>query len=208
MVEQTHRAATDFNWHVRTGVAGGAMRAAVVSAVLLAAFAGWSPSRANNYGEDGGWQFQTFTDQGNMSVIQGMIQQKRAGGYGLSSYTNYNNTTTTTIGHQTNCSVTASAIGNSGSTSAAASSPTTSGAAANSLANSNSNSSLPGYNGGTSTQTGTQSNSGTLGSSVNGSTNVTAQGGNYQALNSTQTNNAAQNASITGRTACAYGALN
>jgi hypothetical protein len=210
MVEQTSGSLIAITRHIRTGVAGGAMRAAVMSAVLLAGFAAWSPSHANNYGDDGGWQFQSTTDQGNMAAIQGMIQQKRAGGYGPASYTstNTNNSATTNIGHQTNCSVTASAIGNSGSTSAAASSPSTSGASAASLANSNTNSSAPGYNGGTSAQTGTQSNSGTLGSTVNGSTNVTAQGGNYQVLNSTQTNKAMQTANITGSTACAYGALN
>lgn len=195
MVEQTDRTPSDIQRHVRAGMPGAAMRAAIVSAVLLATFAGWSPAHANNYGEDGGWQFQTSTDQGNMAVIQAMIQQKRAGAYSdppaSSSVTN-----TTNIGHLTNCSVTASAVGNSGSTSAVASSPSTSGATATSLANSNTNSSLPGDNAGTSSQSGTQSNSGSVGSNVNGSTAVTAQGGNYQALNSTQTNSASQTASI------------
>jgi hypothetical protein len=206
MVEQTNRTRIDSTRRVRTGAATGTVRAAVASAVLLAAFAGWPPARANNYGDDGGWQFQTTTDQGNLAAIQGMIQQKRSGALDPPSYTSYTNTTN--IGHQTNCSLSASAIGNSGSTSAVASSPSTTGATATSLANSNTNSSLPGYNGGTSTQTGTQSNTGTLGSGVNGSTTVTAQGGNYQALNSTQSNYATQTAMITSSSACAYGVRN
>jgi hypothetical protein len=209
MVEQTDRPLIDIKRRVRTGVAGGAMHAAVVSAVLLATFAGWSPAHANNYGENGSWQFQTTTDQGNQAVTQDMIQKKQAGGYGAPSYTTNNSTTSTTnIGHQANCSVSASAVGNSGSASAVASSPSTSGATATSLANSNSNSSLPGYNGGTSSQSSTQSNLGTLGSTVNGSTLVTAQGGNYQALNSTQSNTATQTANITSSSACAFGVRN
>jgi hypothetical protein len=43
---------------------------------------------------------------------------------------------------------------------------------------------------------------------VNGSTAATAQGQNYQALNSNQSNTATQNAAIKGSAACAYGALN
>lgn len=193
--------------HVRTGVAGGTMRAAVISAVLLGTFAARSPAQANNFGDNGAWQFQTTTDQGNQAVIQDMIQKKQTGGYGASSYTT-NTTNNTTIGHQTNCSVSASSVGNSGSTSAVASSPSTTGATATSLANSNTNSSLPGNSGGSSTQSGTQSNLGTLESSVHGSTNVSAQGGNYQALNTTQSNNATQTATITGSSACAFGVRN
>ena len=207
MVEQTNSALIDIKRRVRTGVAGGAMRVAVVSAILLATSGGWSPSHANNYGDDGGWQFQTTTDQGNMAATQDLIQKKQSGYYGPSTYIT-NTTATTNIGHQTNCSVSASAVGNSGSTSAIASSPTTTGATATSLANSNTNSSLPGYNGGTSSQTGTQSNLGTLGSSVTGSTSVTAGGGNYQALNTTQSNTATQTANITSSSACAFGVRN
>jgi hypothetical protein len=207
MVEQTDSALIDNARQVRTGMARGVLRAGIVSAVLLAASAVCSPSHANNFGDDGAWQFRTSTDMGNLAGVQALIQQKKAGGYNAGpGY--INNSTTTNIGHQTNCSVTASSIGNSGSTSAVASSPSTSGPTATSLANSNTNSSQPGHTGGTSSQTGTQSNSGTLGSTVNGSTTVTAQGGNYQALNTTQSNNATQNATITGSAACAYGALN
>jgi hypothetical protein len=195
---------------VRTGGTGGAVRAAAASAVLLATFVGWSPSYANNQGENGGWQFQTTADQANLAGVQDMIQKKQSGAYGPASYYSTNNitTTTNTIGHQTNCLVSATSTGNSGSASSVASSPSTAGASAASFANSNTNSSQPGYNGGTSSLSGTQSNLGTLGSTVNGSTSATAQGGNYQVLNSTQGNTASQTSAIKGSTACAYGTLN
>ena len=50
MIEQTSGSLIAITRRVRTGVAGGAMRAAVASAVLLAGFGGWSPARANDYG--------------------------------------------------------------------------------------------------------------------------------------------------------------
>jgi hypothetical protein len=210
MAEQTNKPFIDVKQRNRTGEKSCAIRTAVASAVLLATFAAWSPSRANNMGENSGWQFQTATDQANQAGVQDMIQKKKAGGYGPTQYysTSTSTTTNSTIGHQTNCLVSASAVGNSGSASAIASSPSTSGASAASLANSNSNASQPGYGSGTSSLSGTQSNLGTLGSTVNGSTAATAQGKNYQALNSNQSNTATQNAAIKGSAACAYGALN
>lgn len=210
MAEQTNKPLIDFKQRNRTGGTNCAIRTAVASAVLLATFAGLSPVRANNLGENSGWQFQSATDAANLAGVQDMIQKKKAGGYGPTQY--YSTTTTSTsntsIGHQTNCTVTASAVGNSGSASAIASSPSTSGASAASLANSNTNSSQPGNASGLSSLSGTQSNLGTLGSTVNGSTAATAQGRNYQALNSNQSNTATQNAAVKGSTACAYGALN
>jgi hypothetical protein len=210
MAGQTDNFLIDFKRCLRTGGTSCAIRTVAASVLLLATFAGWSPSRANNIGENQGWQFQTPTDQANLAGVQDMIQKKKAGGYGPTSYysTTTSTTTNSTIGHQTNCSVSASAVGNSGSASAIASSPSTSGASAASFANSNTNSSQPGYNSGASSLSGTQSNLGTLGSTVNGSTAATAQGRNYQALNSNQSNTATQNATINGSAACAYGALN
>ncbi|HUB13655.1 MAG TPA: hypothetical protein VMB34_17030 [Acetobacteraceae bacterium] len=204
MVHQPDRTAIGAK---RRPATSGLARAAILTALFLVPISASPPAHANNYGENGSWQFQSSTDAGNLAAVQDMIQKKRSGDYNPVAPPVYNSYTTI-IGHQTNCSVGASAVGNSGTASAAASSPTTSGAAASSLANSNANSSTPGYGSGTSSLGASQSNSGTLGAGVNGSTNVTAQGGNYQALNSTQSNMATQTASIAGSTACAYGALN
>jgi hypothetical protein len=200
------------------GFPRGVARAAIAAGVVLAASGGWTPSHANNYGESGSWAFETPADQANLAVVQDMIQKKQSGAYGPATatynyYTNYNssstsNTSSTSIGHQTNCTVTATATGNSGTGSAVAASPSTAGASASSAANSSSATSQPGYSTGAVSVGASQANYGSVGSSVNGATTVSSGGGNYQALNSTQSNNASQTASIKSSTACAYGALN
>lgn len=152
---------------------------------------------ANNIGENSAWQFETSADKANQAAIQNMIQQKKAGAYAAPNYT-----TTTNIGRQYNCDNTATAQGNQGTNSTVANSPSTSGAAANSTGNANT-----GYTGGGSVTTG-QANTGTVGSSVNGSTNTSVQGLSSQALNSNQSNTGNQSASVSGSTACGFGALN
>ncbi|WP_454903448.1 hypothetical protein [Variovorax gossypii] len=152
---------------------------------------------ANNVGENIAWQFQTSTDKANQAAVQDMIQRKKAGSYGAANYT-----TNTYIGKQYNCDVTATAQGNQGTNSTVANSPSTSGAAANSTGNANT-----GY-GGAGTVTTGQANTGTVGSFVNGSTSSNVQGWSSQALNSNQTNTGNQSASVSGSSACAFGALN
>ena len=152
---------------------------------------------ANNVGENGAWQFQTSADKANQAAVQDMIQRKKAGSYGAANYTTNNY-----VGRQYNCDVTSTAQGNQGTNSTTANSPGTSGASANSTGNANA-----GYGGAGRASTG-QANSGSVGSAVVGSTTSNVQGWSSQALNSNQTNTGSQSASISGSTACAYGALN
>ncbi|KQW57198.1 hypothetical protein ASC92_13135 [Variovorax sp. Root411] len=152
---------------------------------------------ANNVGENSAWQFQISTDKANQAAVQDMIQRKKAGSYGAANYTTNNY-----VGRQYNCDVGATAQGNQGSNSTVANSPSTTGAAADSTGNANT-----GY-GGTGTVSTGQANSGTVGSAVIGSTSSSVQGWSSQALNSNQTNTGSQSASVSGSTACAFGALN
>jgi hypothetical protein len=152
---------------------------------------------ANNVGENSAWQFQSSADKANQAAVQDMIQRKKAGSYGAAT-----TTTNTYIGRQYNCDVTATAQGTQGSNSTVANSPSTSGAAANSTGNANT-----GY-GGAGTVTTGQANSGAVGSSVNGATTSNVQGYATQALNSNQQNSGNQSASVSGSSACAFGALN
>lgn len=171
-------------------------RAARAGLCLLLVAAGAGAS-ANNVGENSAWQFQTSADKANQAAIQDMVQRKKAGSYGAANYT-----TNTYIGRQYNCDVTATAQGNQGTNTTTANSPGTSGASANSTGNSSS-----GYGGSGTVSTG-QANSGSVGSAVIGSTTSTVQGVSSQALNSNQTNTGSQSASVSGSSACAFGALN
>ncbi|HEX7865176.1 MAG TPA: hypothetical protein VF555_09505 [Variovorax sp.] len=152
---------------------------------------------ANNVGENSAWQFQTSADKANQAAVQDMVQRKKAGSYGAANYTTNNY-----IGKQYNCDVTSTAQGNQGTNSTTANSPGTSGAAANSTGNSSTGV------GGTGTVSTGQANSGAVGSAVIGSTTSNVQGWSSQALNSNQTNTGSQSASISGSSACAFGALN
>ena len=111
---------------------------------------------ANDVAENGAWQFQSTADQVNKAAMQDMVQRKRSGYYATPIYT-------TTIQHQYNCNVGASAQGNQGTNSTIANSPSTSGASANATGNGNS-SSVDGYSSttGSSAISGSQSNSGSV----------------------------------------------
>jgi hypothetical protein len=170
-----------------------AARAALCVLLAVAGACAW----ANNVGENSAWQFQTSADKANQAAVQDMIQRKKAGSYGAANYTTNNY-----VGKQYNCDVTSTAQGNQGTNSTTANSPGTSGASANSTGNSNT-----GMGGGGTVSTG-QANSGAVGSAVIGSTTSNVQGWSSQALNSNQTNTGSQSASISGSTACAFGALN
>lgn len=167
----------------------------LIGALSLALLA--TPVLANNVGENGAWQFQTTADQVNRAAIQDMIQKRKSGYYAAPVYT-------TTIDRQYNCNVAATAQGNQGTNSTIANSPTTSGNSASALGNSNDT--HVGYGGGSADSA--QHNSGSVGSSVNGSTSSSVHGWADQALNSTQTNSGDQYASVDGSSACAFGALN
>lgn len=196
--------------------AGRAAASAVLSAAVLALFWGWStPAKANGHGENQSWKFRTSADQANNAAIEDLILRKKGGYYGAFKAT-YNTYNTTNIGTQTNCNLTATAAGNSGTNSmtGSASSPqvsNTGSTSSSAMGNSSSSNSdgLPGW--GEADLTNSQTNSGSVGSGVNGSsTNVgsgaiNAGGGtNHQALNSDQSNSGSQSASVSGSSACTF----
>lgn len=204
-------------------------RVALAAALTLPL--GWAvapPAHANGYGEDSSWQFDTSADKANKALVEDMILRKK-GGYYNSFGSTYNTTNNTTIEHQTNCNVSATAAGNSGSNGqdGSASSPNitnTSGITTTSTGNTSGNGlSADGPSGvvyepnGEPVPVGTvsnnQSNTGTQTSSVNGSSSgsssgtVSSGGGtNSQVLNSDQSNTAPQSATVTGSTACSLAA--
>ncbi len=162
-----------------------------------------SPAIANGYGEDGSWQFQTSADMANLAAVQSLIQQKKGHMFQPASTNNLYNTNTT-IQHQTNCSVTSTAVGNTGTNGIGGNSSTSQGATASSTGNL-STSSLTGQSaaGTPGTLTNTPNNSGQIGSTAaNDGTTSSTSGNLNQALNSSQTNSAPQTSTQTGNTAC------
>jgi hypothetical protein len=169
--------------------------------VAVAAFLGslaCGPALAQEVGENRAWQFETPQDVAARATVAELTARRRAGVYAAPVYT-------TTIARQYNCSVAASAAGNSGALSAAANSPTVAGATSGATGNS-----------GTSQVAGDgepgvllgQHNAGPVASTAIGSTGASADGTAWQALNSSQSNAGDQRASVQGSTACGFGALN
>lgn len=161
-----------------------------------------SPALANGFQESSPWQFQSSADKVNQAVVQDMIRKKKSGFYAAPVYV-------TNIDRQYNCNVSASALGNSGTNTTLSHSPSQTGSASNANGNAsdttvNGNGNLPSAP----NVNGNQSNSGHVGSSVNGDTDLQVGGNSSQALNSTQTNSGSQSASIGGSNACAFGPLN
>lgn len=154
---------------------------------------------ANGVGENISWQFQTRADKVNQAVVQDMIQKRKSGFYSPPNYT-------TNIDRQFNCSQTPNAIGNDSNQGASALSPSNSGSKSDATGNANANTSGAGGAGGTASNS--QGNSGSVGSSINGSTNTDVNGSSSQALNNNQNNSGNQSASLTGSTACTFGVLN
>jgi hypothetical protein len=165
------------------------------------------PAAADNYSEDNAWQFETSTDMANQSAIEGMIQEKRGGEFEKTPTINnsYNTTTNSSpIENQTNCLVESTATGNAGSNTEGGNTADANGASAASTGNSSSNS-LTGTGGtyAAGTLTNDPSNSGTIGSTASGnSTGSSSSGAVNEALNSSQSNAAAQNSTQTGNVAC------
>jgi hypothetical protein len=157
------------------------------------------PAHANNYGESLAWQFQTSADHANQAAILDLIEKRRGGYYAAPIYN-------TTIAHQVNCAIAPVATGNNGAQSAVANSPAVTGAASASTGNA---SSVSGDGDpGAWSSSGQQSNDGAVSSGVVGSTDTAVQGTAWQALNSSQSNSGNQSASVSGSSACAFGALN
>lgn len=171
------------------------------TAALALALAGATsvPARADNYGESLAWQFASPSDIAAQAALRELIERRRGGVYAAPVYT-------TNIDRQYNCSVAATATGNSGAQSALANSPSVTGATSTATGNSNS-ASVADPHGPTQVGSG-QINSGTVGSSIAGGTSADVRGTAWQALNSNQANSGDQSASVTGASACAFGVLN
>jgi len=154
---------------------------------------------ANNYGESLAWQFKTSADRANQAAILDLIEKRRGGYYAAPIYT-------TNIARQYNCSIAATATGNSGAQTALANSPSVTGATSNATGNASTTSVAgdPSH----ADVDGTQANSGAVSSGMTGSTGASVRGAAWQALNSTQTNSGDQAASVERSNACAFGALN
>lgn len=158
-----------------------------------------APVFANNYGESLAWQFKTTADRANQAAVLDMIERRRGGYYAAPIYN-------TNIARQYNCSIAASATGNSSGQSAIANSPTVTGAT--SAATGNESSTTAGDGGTGTTVDGHQANSGAVQSGVTGSTHTDVRGSASQALNASQTNSGEQSANVRGSKACSFAALN
>ncbi len=208
----------------RTGRLGGALILAFAGSVALA-----TAAQANGWLESRPWQFDTSADKANKAAVVDLIERKKGGYYDSWKTTVNNNVVTnnnTVIESQTNCSVSATAVGNTGTNSmtGAASSPTVTNTSSNNASttgNSNSsgvNNTDPsgvvidnnGTNPNTVVDTNQSNNGSNLSSDVTSSTSnaasgrIAANGGRVnQALNSSQRNSGDQSASISNSTACA-----
>lgn len=157
------------------------------------------PASAQDIGENRAWQFETPQDVAARAAVADLIARRRAGIYAAPVYN-------TTIARQYNCSIAASAVGNSGAQSAVANSPTVTGAS--SAATGNVGTAEVAGEGAPSDVALGQHNGGPIASTAIGSTGATANGTAWQALNSSQSNSGDQRASVQGSTACGFGALN
>ena len=169
------------------------------SGIVVAMVAAPMPALANNYGESLAWQFKTSADRANQAAVLDLIEKRRGGYYAAPIYT-------TNIARQYNCSVVATAAGNSGAQTALANSPTVTGAMSTATGNDSATTVGDGH-AGTSVD-GAQSNGGAVSSGVTGATVTKVDGTASQALNSDQTNSGNQTAGVQGSNACAFAALN
>ncbi|MFA6114188.1 MAG: hypothetical protein WC729_09345 [Sphingomonas sp.] len=169
------------------------------AAIIVAIAAAPAPVFANNHGESLAWQFKTSTDRANQAAVLDLIEKRRGGYYAAPIYN-------TNIARQYNCSIAATATGNSGAQTALANSPSVAGATSTATGNANATTIGDGHGG--ATVDGSQSNSGAVSSGVTGATVTNVHGTASQALNSDQANSGNQTASVQDSRACAFAALN
>ena len=172
---------------------------ALVAASVLAIVSPISPAVAQDVSENRAWQFETPQEQAARAATLDIMLRQRAGVYAAPIYN-------TTIAHQYNCSVAATALGNSDTQSAVANSPTVTGAASTASGNLGTTQNAGDGVGGSIDVT--QRNGGAVGSTAVGATRATVTGSAQQALNSSQSNSGDQHASVSGSSACGFGALN
>lgn len=169
------------------------------SAAAIFAALSTAPSLAQEISENRAWQFETPQDIAARAAIADLIARQRAGIYAAPVYN-------TTIDRQYNCSVAATATGNSSAQSAFANSPTVTGASSAATGNAGT---VQASGGRTGAQVANdQTNTGPIASTAIGSTGAAVTGTAWQALNSSQSNSGDQRASVQGSTACGLGALN
>lgn len=173
----------------------------IISGALVAAMLLPSAAFAQSVSENTNWQFDTSADKVNKAYLEDMRQRRRNGYYSPPVNNTY-------IDRQYNCSVSASAVGNSSSSSAVANSPSTSGHSSAATGNDNSTTTSSGYGSGSGSTSADQNNSGSVDANTSGDQSTSVRGDNQQALNTDQTNSGDQTASVAGSTACQYGALN
>lgn len=169
-----------------------------VGSALLAA-AGNCPAFGQEVSENRAWQFESPQELAARAAVADLIARQRGGIYAAPVYN-------TTIARQYNCSVAASAVGNSDALSAVANSPSVTGA--NAGATGNAGTSQATSDGSGAEVANDQRNNGPIASTAIGSTGASAGGPAWQALNSSQSNSGDQRASVQGSTACGFGALN
>ncbi|MCA1196490.1 hypothetical protein K9B35_00775 [Sphingomonas sp. R647] len=158
-------------------------------------------AHAQDVSENRNWQFATPQDLAARTAALDLIMKQRAGVYAAPVYN-------TTIDRQYNCSVGATATGNHGAQSALANSPSVTGTSANATGNL-ATSSGSGDSAGADVDVDVdQRNGGAVGALASGDTGAVVNGPAWQALNSDQRNSGNQNASVSGSTACGFGALN
>lgn len=204
------------------------MRTALALLISCALIGAPGAVLANGLGENGSWQFQTSTDKVNSAYLEDLRQKRASGFYAPPNITN-------NIDKQFNCSLSASASGNLGTSSIVTAGPSTTGVSSFAAANESQArvqadglpaDNMPGPFGarrpgrsdgpqvpgeswglGGAGIANQQSNTGQIQSSAEGETSsVVGDTQNYQALNSAQTNSGTQEASVAGSTACTFAA--
>lgn len=170
--------------------------------LLVCGMATAFPAQANGVGENASWQFMSSTDKANRAFIEELRQRKKSGAYAPPVYN-------TLIDRQFNCNVMATSKGNEGVSSTVAASPSTSGNNSQAKANDSQNGfDLFGFPNKVDAS-GTQSNAGSVLASTSGGVQTKLAGNSSeQVINSSQTNTAAQSASVDGSTACSFSTLN
>lgn len=186
-------AARPARMRARSRLASLAAAVAILPAVVA------PPAQANNYGESASWQFATPNDLATQTALRDLIERRHGGVFAAPMYNTH-------VDRQYNCSIAATATGNSGVQSAVANSPGVTGATSSATGNGNAatvagDTSIPNVSSG-------QLNGGPVTSTLVGATTTTVSGSPTQALNSNQANSGNQSASVSGADACAFGVLN
>lgn len=173
--------------------------------LMIATVVGINAAHANGFGESSPWQFETPSETAANLAVTDMIERKKGGFYDGFQTVVYS-TTVTNIGSQINCSNAANAVGNSASNSQTGNAITTNLdglVSAETLGNSAST--QTGADGGTSSNT--QTNDGTQGSYVDGSSvsltnGSSTNGSNANDILNNQDNSGNQTAGVNSSTAC------